>query len=108
MLQSIRDKSQGWFAWTIVSAICITFALWGVHSYLYSNASQSTVAKVNGVKVTQQQLSNVYNQLKRQQRIQLGANYVSSPQSSQELKKVALQNIISSIVIIQPQCKRCS
>ena len=30
MLQVIREKSQGWFAWTVVSLICITFALFGI------------------------------------------------------------------------------
>ena len=75
MLQSIRDKSQGWFAWVVVTVIGLTFALWGVHSYLYSNQLQSVVAKVNGVKITQQDLDQAYNQLKRQKQLQWGANY---------------------------------
>jgi peptidyl-prolyl cis-trans isomerase D len=52
MLQSIREKSQGWFAWTIVLAICIPFAFWGAKSYLYGNEAQNTVAKVNGVAIS--------------------------------------------------------
>jgi len=99
MLQFIRDKSQGWLAWTIVIAICCVFALWGVHSYLYGSAAQSVVAKVNRVKITRQQLDVVYNQMRRQQQLQLGANYSPSAQTSSLLKKMALQSIISSIVL---------
>ncbi|OGT67730.1 MAG: hypothetical protein A3H43_04480 [Gammaproteobacteria bacterium RIFCSPLOWO2_02_FULL_42_9] len=101
MLQSIRDKSQGWFAWVVVTVIGLTFALWGVHSYLYSNQLQSVVAKVNGVKITQQDLDQAYNQLKRQKQLQWGANYSVHDQSEQELKSTALEGLVSSLVVHQ-------
>lgn len=99
MLQFIRDKSQGWIAWIIIGSICVIFALWGVSSYLYSAQEVHVVAQVNGVKITEQQLSTVYNQLKRQQELSLGANYASSKASSEILKNAALQSIISNIVL---------
>lgn len=99
MLQLIRDKSQGWLAWIIVIGVCLTFALWGVHSYLYSSAAQNVVAKVAGVKITRQQLSITYNQMKREQQLQLGANYVPSAKSDKLLKQAALQALISAVVL---------
>lgn len=99
MLQSMRDKLQGWIAWIIITAICLIFALWGVRSYLYGSVAQNTVAKVNGTKITRQQLDVVYNQMRRQQQMQLGANYSSSEQAAAALKNTALQSIISSMVL---------
>ncbi len=33
MLQFIRDRAKGWFAWVIVTLITIPFALWGINQY---------------------------------------------------------------------------
>ena len=101
MLQSIRDKSQGWFAWIVVGAVCVTFALWGVHSYLYGSSAKDMVAKVNGVNISRQDFLNLYNKLKRQQQMNLAANYVPTKQSSEQLKKAALHSLVSSIVLNQ-------
>ncbi|MBN1684335.1 MAG: SurA N-terminal domain-containing protein [Gammaproteobacteria bacterium] len=100
MLQFIREKSQGWFAWTIIIAICLTFALWGIHSYLYSSASDQTVAKVNGVKISQEDFSRSYNQLRQEVFMRFGSQ-AAAQIPSQNLKKMALQSLISSIVLNQ-------
>ena len=99
MLQSIREKSQGWILWVIVIVICVPFALWGVKSYLYGSSAGNVVVKVDGMKITEQQLSISYNQLKRQQQLQLASNNSSSKQSNAALKQIALQSIISSTVL---------
>ncbi|MGD9108445.1 MAG: SurA N-terminal domain-containing protein [Gammaproteobacteria bacterium] len=95
----MRDKLQGWIAWIIITAICLVFALWGVRSYLYGRAADNVVAKVNGTKITKQQLDVVYNQMRRQQQLQLGANYSPSEKAAAALKQTALQSIISSMVL---------
>lgn len=99
MMHFIREKSQGWFAWTIIGAICLVFALWGVRSYLYSAQASDVIVKVNRTEVTQQQFSMIYNQMKRQQQVTLGANYSPSKASSDALKQTALQGLISNIVL---------
>lgn len=99
MLQSLRDLSQGWLAWLIVVMLCLVFALWGIHSYLYGSSAENLAAKVDGVKITRQQLNVVYNQMRRQQQLQLGANYPHSEKSQALLKKIALQTMISSITL---------
>lgn len=101
MLQNIRDKSQGWLTWTIVIVITAVFALWGIHSYLYSSQPDQSVAKVNGVKISRQQFSSVYNRLKQAQRQHLGAHYVFSAESNKILKENALQSMIMSLVVTQ-------
>jgi hypothetical protein len=50
MLQTIRDRAQGWIAWAIVILISIPFAFWGIQSYL-GVGGEPIAAKVNGVEI---------------------------------------------------------
>ena len=62
MLQSMRDKMQGVFAWVIIIILVLVFLLWGV-SYYVSSAQvdrQMTVATVNKDKITQTDYHRVY------------------------------------------------
>ena len=97
MLQFIRDKSQGWIAWAIIIAICIPFALWGVKSYLYGQANEGVIVKVNGIKITKRQVDYLTHQLKMQQQ---GTSHGEKP-PSEDFKKMALQSLVSSTVSVQ-------
>jgi peptidyl-prolyl cis-trans isomerase D len=66
MLQSIRDRTQGWIAGVIISLVILSFALWGIHSYLVGAVNTEVIAKVNGVEVTKRQLSATYDRMRRQ------------------------------------------
>ncbi|MCU7938852.1 MAG: SurA N-terminal domain-containing protein [gamma proteobacterium symbiont of Bathyaustriella thionipta] len=57
VLHSIRERATGWFAWVIVILISIPFALWGINSYITSDANPS-VANVGDYKVTVQEFQN--------------------------------------------------
>lgn len=105
MLQQIREVSQGWLAWLIVIAICVTFSFWGVHSYFGGNESSDTVAKVNGFKITKTQVTSVYEQLRRQQQLQLGADFSANPNIESELKKQALNQLIITQVLSRSALK---
>lgn len=90
MLQSIREKAQGWIAWVILGMIAITFVLWGVGDRLGINPRGQAAAEVNGDKITMAELDTVVERLQRQQSMQnpeleIDVNY---------LKQVALQNLI--------------
>jgi peptidyl-prolyl cis-trans isomerase D len=52
MLQSIRDRTHGWIAGIIISLVILSFALWGIHSYLEGGGGSDTVAKVNSVEIS--------------------------------------------------------
>ncbi|MGH8500635.1 MAG: SurA N-terminal domain-containing protein, partial [Methylococcales bacterium] len=45
MLQSIRDRAQGMFAWVILLLICVPFIFWGIENYVGGGREQP-VAKV--------------------------------------------------------------
>lgn len=91
MLQTIREHTQGWIAGTIVTIIILTFALWGIHSYFTGDANNSTVAEVNGVAITKEQLAVAYERVRRQAQSQYGTNL---PKDEKTLKSRALQTLI--------------
>lgn len=96
MLQSIRDRTQGWIAGIIISILILTFALWGIHSYIASVGTNPNVAKVNGVEITKPQLAAAYERLRRQQQLQYNASLTEA-----NLKNQALQSLINITILQQ-------
>src|SRR3990167_4514920 len=103
MLQSIREHTQGWIAGTIISIIILSFALWGVHSYFENSGSNNTVAIVNGIDITKEQLTVAYERLRRQMQTQSGS---AAPKDDSSLKSRALNGIIELEVLKQASIKQ--
>ncbi len=55
---SIRDHTHGWIATVIISLLILSFALWGIHSYLVGGGATPYVAQVNGVEITKHPIHN--------------------------------------------------
>src|SRR5436190_15041147 len=91
MLQSIRDRTQGWIAGIIISLLILSFALWGVHSYFMGGAVNTTVAEVDGTEITKGQLAVAYERLRRQVQTQLNSNDQINANTDAGLKDRALQ-----------------
>lgn len=100
MLQSIREHTQGWIAGIIISIIILTFALWGIHSYFVGGTS-NVVAVVNGVDITKEQLTVVYERLRRQMLVQYGSSNPNLSKDETTLKERALQSLIDVEVLKQ-------
>lgn len=102
MLQTIRDKTQGWIATVIIAVVCLTFALWGVHYYLQGNNQTTTyVAKVNGKQITAQQFTQAYQLMQQQQQQILGANYSNDAQVQDAIKHTILKQLIEQTLLTQ-------
>ncbi|MEN8214530.1 MAG: SurA N-terminal domain-containing protein [Pseudomonadota bacterium] len=71
MLQHIRDRAQGWFAYAIVILISIPFALWGIQEYV-GGGSDPVVAKVSDVEITQRSMETSLNNYRANLRQQFG------------------------------------
>lgn len=106
MLQSIRDRSQGWLSAAIIGLVCITFAFWGIHSYLGSGASGGNVATIDGQTINQSELNAAYQRLRQQQQMQLGAAFVIDQKMESQLKKQALNQLVMSRVLAQAAAKQ--
>jgi len=101
MLQTIREHTQGWIAGIIISLIILTFALWGIHSYLVSNGSSRIVAEVNGVEISKEQLAVAYERLRRQAQVQYGADGNALLKDETTLKSRALNALVETEALKQ-------
>jgi len=77
----------------------LTFALWGIHNYLTPSQNGKVIAKVNGSEIDQHILDITYRRVKRQQQIQLGADFTLSQKAASELKNRVLQDLIMQKVL---------
>lgn len=98
MLQTIREYTQGWIAGTVVTILILCFALWGIHSYFAGSGNSSTVAEVNGIDITKEQLAMAYERLRRQVQAQYGTSGVKDEAL---LKARALKGLVEFEVLKQ-------
>lgn len=61
MLTTIREKAQGAFAWVILLAIGIPFALWGIQNY-FDSAKVAPIASVGDKDFYQNDVNRAYEQ----------------------------------------------
>lgn len=100
MLQTIRERAQGWIAWVIVVFISIPFALWGIQSYL-GVGSEPVVATVNGTEITTRELDDHYRNFRVHLRDQLGAVYRPELFDDQTMRGQVLDRMIRNTLLIQ-------
>ncbi len=100
MLQSIREKAQGWIAWVIVIMISIPFALWGIQSYL-GGGSASIKASINDREITERKFESDYRSFREQLRQQMGEAYRPDLLDDKLLREEALKSMIRSELIYQ-------
>lgn len=100
MLQSIRDRAQGWIAWFIVILISVPFALWGIQEYL-GGGSESIVATVNGEEITERSLQSRYQNYRQSIRQRQGQNYRPDLLNEELLRVQVLELMIQEVLIRQ-------
>jgi peptidyl-prolyl cis-trans isomerase D len=100
MLQAIRDRAMGVLGWVVIGLIIITFALFGLGSYL-QDKSRAFAAKVNGVEISQRELQVGYQNQRARMEQMLGDAYNPALIDEQRLKQQALQSLISRQLLLQ-------
>ena len=100
MLQAIRNNAQGVFVWIIVGLIVISFALFGLGSYL-SGASKVVAASVNGIEISGTDLTRAYQNYQERLRSMLGEQYRPEMFATTRVKKEVLQGLITQEVMNQ-------
>ena len=101
MLQSIRDRTQGVFAWVVVVILVIIFVLWGLSSYLTPSQSsnRSVVATVDKQKIYKQEYNQVYKNAYNQQTKIHGGNV--NLVDTAALRKEVLQSLVEQEALFQ-------
>ncbi|WP_239650035.1 SurA N-terminal domain-containing protein [Methylocucumis oryzae] len=92
MLTTIREKSQGAFAWIILIVICVPFALWGINNYM-DKGQESPVASVGSKDFYQRDVNKAYDQFSQ--------NFRGLGIDEALLKQQALQKLIKDEVLLQ-------
>jgi peptidyl-prolyl cis-trans isomerase D len=100
MLQAMRDRVMGVLGWFIIGLIIITFALFGLGSYLQDH-SRVYAAKVNDVEITPRELQLAYQNQRARMEQMLGDAFNPALINEQRLKQQALENLIRQELIWQ-------
>ena len=100
MLQSIRNNAQGVFVWIVVGLIVVSFALFGLGSYL-SGASKVVSASVNGVEISNTALTRAYQNYQERLRKMFGDQYRPELFGTSRVKNEVLQGLITQEVMNQ-------
>lgn len=100
MLQLIRDRAQGLVVWVIVGLIIITFALFGLSSYLSGNAKVN-VASVNDVEISQTEFLRAYQNYQERLKQMFGKNYKPEMFNENVIKQQVLDGMVTREVLTQ-------
>ncbi len=93
MLQAIRDRAQGIFAWVMLILIGVPFALWGIQNYMDSGKEQPA-AVVDGHEILDREVSRAYE---RNLASLVGVDQFDEKQVKQE----TLERLIQEEIIAQ-------
>ena len=102
MLENIREKSQGGIAKTILGLIILTFAVAGIGNY--SNSVDTSVAEVNGQKITKSTFDKAYQNQRARMEQQFGQMFETLSADSTYManfRNGVLDNLINETLINQ-------
>ncbi len=102
MLEDIREKSQGMTAKIILGLIILTFAIAGVGNY--SNSVDTSVAVVNGEKISQQAFNKAYQAQRNRMAKQFGEMFDTLSADKNYManfRQGVLDNLINETLIDQ-------
>jgi len=72
MLEAIRERAQGWIARVILGLLALTFAVWGVESYITGNGEAPPVAKINDAEISQREFTKTLKEQAESMQQQMG------------------------------------
>ncbi|MDS4042210.1 MAG: SurA N-terminal domain-containing protein [Candidatus Competibacter sp.] len=99
LLQKIRDRAQGWFAYTIIGLLTIPFAVWGIN-YYFEGGGPRDAAVVGDSKISLQEFQRAYQQQRQRMQAMLGGAD-SALLDGPRLKQEVLQRMIDERVLGQ-------
>jgi|EndMetStandDraft_7_1072992.scaffolds.fasta_scaffold04227_4 peptidyl-prolyl cis-trans isomerase D len=103
MLQSIRDRTQGWITSTVVGLLIVVFALWGIHGFLELNlrSNNKVVVKIAGQTLLQSEFDKLYQRAYQQAQNRLGKNFSNNKKILEQLRQQTLQEWEATQVLFQ-------
>lgn len=96
MLEAIRDRAQGWVARVILGLIILTFALFGIESYINNRSTVPEVAKVGGDAIT---LDDFQVALRNQKDAIEGSGEAKANTDDPKFRQAVLDDLITARVM---------
>ena len=101
MLEAIRKHAQGWLAKVILALIAITFALFGVDSYMKSDNSGGSIAEVGDVGISREELAREIQAQSERMRETLGPAFDPAVTETADFRKQVLDSLIERKALLQ-------
>lgn len=102
MLEDIREKSQGLVSKVILGLIILTFAVAGIGSY--TNSVDTSVAEVNGEKISQNEFNKSFQAQRNRMQQQYGEMFDTLSADSNymaQFRQSVLDNLINEVLLDQ-------
>ena len=100
MLQAFRNTVMGWLGWIIIGVVIMTFALFGLGSYL-QNKSRVYAARVNDVEIAPRDLQQAYQQQRARIQQKMGKAFNPALIDEKLIRKQALDGLINRELLLQ-------
>ncbi len=97
-LQNMREKTQSWVAYIIVSLLILSFALWGISSYFSAGQEKGPIATVGSEDISYANFSSAYRTFL--QGSQLDSAHLT-PDQSKYAQNMVLKGLIERLSIQQ-------
>ncbi|MCL2345975.1 MAG: SurA N-terminal domain-containing protein [Desulfobulbus sp.] len=104
MFDAIRNNRK--ITQAILGLIAITFAFFGIESYLHNSGSTNVVAKVGDLKIDQQQFQQALREQQEKLRAQLGEQFDARLLDTPEAHKAVLDDLINQRLLMLEANKR--
>lgn len=101
MLEAIRNHAKGWLAKVILGLIALSFALFGVDSYMSEGQSSSVIAEVGDVGVSREELSKEIQAQTDRMRESLGSSFDPAVTETAAFRKQVLDSLIDRKALFQ-------
>ena len=101
MLEAIRKHAKGWLAKVILALIAITFALFGVDSYMKGDKSGGMVAEVGDVGISREELTREIQAQSDRMREAMGPAFDSAVTETADFRKQVLDSLIERKALLQ-------
>jgi len=100
MLQAFRNTVMGWLGWVIIGVVIMTFALFGLGSYL-QDKSRIYAARVNDVEITPRDLQQAYQQQRTRIQQKMGKAFNPALIDDKLIRQQALEGLINRELLLQ-------
>jgi peptidyl-prolyl cis-trans isomerase D len=100
MLQTIRDRATGWFAYIIIGLLIIPFALWGINQY-FGGSGKLVAAEVGGQNVSLQEFQRAFQSQRQRLQNLLGDRFDPALLEGNRFKQEVLQSLVNDRVLLE-------